>query len=129
MRAAAPRRTRSASNRRSASVHAGLSAGLSSDTVGLFFIDTSSGQVATHQQLIDAGITPATDDAPPRPWHRVRGNVDSSTMWYAVMRKQTRGIFIGTLVFRHSDHHASLLAQGWEEVGVDEIRDGLLQPG
>jgi hypothetical protein len=97
--------------------------------VGLFFIDTSSGQVATHQQLIDAGIATPNDDAPPRPWHRVRGNIDSSTMWYAVMRKQTHGIFIGTLVFRHSDHHASLLAQGWEEVDVDEIRDAQLQPG
>jgi hypothetical protein len=90
--------------------------------VGLFFIDTSSGQVATHHQLIEAGIAPSGDD-PPRPWHRVRGNIDASTMWYAVMRKQTHGIFIGTLVFRHTDHHASLLADGWEEVAVDDIRD------
>jgi hypothetical protein len=89
--------------------------------VGLFFIDTNSGQVATHRQLIDVGISPDSDD-PPRPWHRVRGNIDSSTMWYAVMRKRTNGIFIGTLVFRHSDHHASLLAEGWEEVDVDTIR-------
>jgi hypothetical protein len=44
-----------------------------------------------------------------------------------VMRKQTHGIFIGTLVFRHSDHHASLLADGWEEVAVEEIRDADLQ--
>jgi hypothetical protein len=95
--------------------------------VGLFFIDTSSGQVATHRQLIDAGIALDSDD-PPRPWHRVRGNIDSSTMWYAVMRKRTNGIFIGTLVFRHSDHHASLLADGWEEVDVDEIR-GNTSPG
>ena len=42
-------------------------------------------------------------------------------MWYAVMRKQTRGIFIGTLVIRHSDHHASLLQQGWQEVDPAEI--------
>ena len=94
--------------------------------MGLFFIDTNSGQVATHRQLIDAGIAPESDD-PPRPWHRVRGNLDSSTMWYAVLRKQTNGIFIGTLVFRHSDHHASLLAEGWEEVEVDAIRDVDLQ--
>jgi hypothetical protein len=48
-------------------------------------------------------------------------------MWYAVMRKRTNGIFIGTLVFRHSDHHASLLTEGWEEVDVDAIRDVDLQ--
>jgi hypothetical protein len=94
--------------------------------VGLFFIDTSSGTVATHQQLIEAGISPPSDD-PPRPWHRMRGDVDASTMWYAVMRKQTHGIFIGTLVLRHSGHHASLLQEGWEEVPVDEIRDVDLQ--
>jgi hypothetical protein len=94
--------------------------------VGLFFIDTSSGTVATHQQLIDAGISPPSDD-PPRPWHRMRGDVDASTMWYAVLRKETHGIFIGTLVFRHSDHHASLLADGWEEVDVEDIRDVDLQ--
>ena len=76
--------------------------------------------------LIDAGIAPESDD-PPRPWHRVRGNLDSSTMWYAVLRKRTNGIFIGTLVFRHSDHHASLLTEGWEEVDVDAIRDVDLQ--
>jgi hypothetical protein len=95
--------------------------------VGLFFIDTNSGQVATHRQLIDAGIAPESDD-PPRPWHRVRGNLDSSTMWYAVLRKRTNGIFIGTLVFRHSDHHASLLTEGWEEVDVDAIRSVVLTP-
>ena len=37
------------------------------------------------------------------------------------MRKETKGIFIGTLCIRHSDHHASLLAGGWEEVLVGEI--------
>ena len=42
-------------------------------------------------------------------------------MWFAPMRKQERGVFIGTLVLRHGDHHASLLEQGWEEVAVDEI--------
>jgi hypothetical protein len=96
--------------------------------VGLFFIDTDSGRVATHQQLIAAGISPPSDD-PPRPWHRVRGNIDSNTMWYAVMRKRTNGIFIGTLVFRHSDHHASLLGEGWEEIEVDDIRNVDLQAG
>jgi len=38
------------------------------------------------------------------------------------MRKRERGIFIGSLVFRHSPHHALLLERGWEEVDVDEIR-------
>jgi hypothetical protein len=42
-------------------------------------------------------------------------------MLYAVMRKQTRGIFIGALCLRHSDHHASLLQEGWQEVPVAEI--------
>ena len=64
----------------------------------------------------------ASADLPPRPWHPVRGDRDASTLWYAVMRKQTRGVFIGAMVIRHSDHHASLLADGWEEVEVDEIR-------
>ena len=59
---------------------------------------------------------------PPRPWHPVQGTGDATTMWYAVMRKQERGVFIGTLVLRHTDHHASLLQQGWQEVDVDEIR-------
>ena len=95
--------------------------------MGFFFIDTQSGQVATQRQLIEAGIGPDDDD-PPRPWHRVRGDVDATTLWYAVMRKQTHGIFIGTLAIRHSDHHASLLAEGWEEVGVDELRNQQLTP-
>jgi hypothetical protein len=90
--------------------------------VGRFFIDTACGRVATHHQLIEAGISPRHDE-PPKPWHRMRGDVDASTMWYAAMRKQTHGIFIGTLVFRHSDHHASLLADGWEEVPVEAIRE------
>jgi hypothetical protein len=90
--------------------------------MGLFFIDTDSGRVATQRQLVDAGIAP--DDAPPpRPWHQVQGSGDASTMWYAVMRKRTRGVFIGRLVIRHGGHHASLLEQGWEEVPVQAIRD------
>jgi hypothetical protein len=88
--------------------------------VGLFFIDTGTGQVATHRQLIEAGVAP--DDAlPPRPWHRVHGSVDASTMWFAVMRKRERGVYIGTLVLRHTDHHTLLAQQGWEEVPIGEI--------
>jgi hypothetical protein len=90
--------------------------------MALFFIDTESGQVATQRQLVEAGVA-AEDGTPPRPWHRLQGTGDATTLWYAVMRKRTRGIFIGTLVIRHSDHHASLLADGWEEVDVEEIRE------
>jgi hypothetical protein len=43
-------------------------------------------------------------------------------MWYAVLRRRERGVFIGTLVLRHSPHHASLLQRGWQEVAVEEIR-------
>jgi len=88
--------------------------------VGLFFIDTSSGTVATQHQLIDAGLTDG-DGIPARPWHSIQGSGDASTLWYAVMRRAERGIFIGTLVLRHSDHHAFLLERGWEEIPVDEI--------
>ena len=76
--------------------------------------------MATHRQLIDAGVADA-DARPPRPWHRVQGSVDASTMWYAVMRKQERGVYIGTLVLRHGDHHTLLGRQGWEEVPIEEI--------
>ena len=92
--------------------------------MAVFFIDTDSGRIATHRQLIDAGI--ATDlDLPPRPWHRIQGTNDATTLWYALLRRREKGIFIGTLVLRHSDHYASLLERGWEEVPVDEIRDGV----
>ena len=85
-----------------------------------FFIDTATGQVATGRQLVEAGIAPP-DDVPPRPWHRVQGTGDASTMWYSVLRKQERGVFIGTLALRHTSHHASLLQRGWQEVPVEEI--------
>ena len=85
-----------------------------------FFIDTSTGQVATQRQLVEAGIV-APDEQPALPWHRIQGTRDASTMWYAVMRKQEKGVYIGTLVLRHGDHHALLLDSGWEEVSVGEI--------
>ena len=71
-----------------------------------------------------AGVTPS-DVPPPRPWHPVRGDRDASMLWYAVMRKQVKGVFIGTLCIRHSEHHASLLQQGWQEVPVDEVGESL----
>jgi hypothetical protein len=85
-----------------------------------FFVDTATGQVATRRQLVEAGVA-QPDATPPRPWHPVQGTGDASTMWYAVMRKQVRGVYIGTLCLRHTDHHASLLQQDWQEVPVEEI--------
>jgi hypothetical protein len=88
--------------------------------MGVFFIDTDQGTVATQRQLIDAGVTTGSEP-PPRPWLRIQGTGDASTMWYAVMRKRERGVFIGTLVLRHSPHHALLGRSGWEEVPVPSI--------
>jgi hypothetical protein len=85
-----------------------------------FFIDTSTGQVSTQRQLAEAGIT-RPDGTPPPPWHPVRGDRDASTLWYAVMRKEVKGHFIGTLCIRHSDHQASLVQAGWQEVPVAEM--------
>lgn len=76
--------------------------------------------MATQRQLVEAGVAPA-GDSPPRPWHRIQGSGDATTLWYAVMRKQTRGVYIGALCIRHSSNHASLLQQGWQEVEVADI--------
>lgn len=94
--------------------------------MGVFYIDTAQGTVATVHQLIAAGVVEASD-VPPRPWLRIQGTSDASTMWYAVMRRRERGIFFGTLVMRHTPHHALLLERGWEEIAPGEI--GPVQPG
>jgi len=83
-------------------------------------VDTDTGQIATQAQLGAAGLAGA-DGIPERPWLRIQGSGDATTLWHAVMRRQERGIFIGTLVLRHGDHHALLLQRGWQEVPVDEI--------
>jgi hypothetical protein len=88
--------------------------------VAIFFIDTETGRVATHRQLYEAGIIDGIRP-PERPWWRIQGTDDATTMWYAVMRRREKHVFIGSLALRHSDHHASLLAKGWEEVPIDEI--------
>jgi len=88
--------------------------------MALFFIDTATGQVATQRQLVDAGVADVSG-TPPRPWLRIQGTGDATTMWYAVMRRQEKGIFIGSLVFRHSPHHSLLEQRGWAEVPVSEI--------
>jgi len=95
--------------------------------VGAFFIDTQAGRVATHAQLRDAGLVDDTE-RPVAPWHPIAGPSDASTMWYAVMRKRTRGIFIGTFCIRHTGRQASLEQQGWEEVPVEDIRAAAPQP-
>jgi hypothetical protein len=91
--------------------------------VAVFFIDTDTGQVATRRQLIATGLASAAED-PARPWLRIQGSDDATTMWYTVLRKRERGIFIGALAIRHGEHHASLLQRGWEEIPVQELRRG-----
>ena len=88
----------------------------------VFFIDTQTGRVATRRQLVAAGLADERE-RPVDPWFPIRGDSDASTLWYAVMRKRERGVYIGTLTIRHTDWHASLLEKGWEEVPVDEIRE------
>ena len=88
--------------------------------VAVFFIDTSTGRIATHKQLVEARIADGIN-LPPRPWHKIRGTDDATTLWYGVLRRKEKGVYIGTLAFRHTDHYASLLEKGWEEVAVDEI--------
>jgi hypothetical protein len=105
--------------------------------MGVFFIDTGTGQVATLRQLVEAGVA-SEGSSPPRPWHRIQGSRDASTLWYAVLRKKVERksdppggsarpaqdsgyVYIGALAIRHQPHHASLLEQGWEEVAVAEI--------
>ena len=88
--------------------------------MAVFFIDTSNGQIATHRQLVDAGIADGID-LPPRPWHKIQGTNDATTMWYAVLRRREKDVYIGTLVLRHTDHYASLLEMGWEEVPHEQI--------
>jgi hypothetical protein len=86
----------------------------------VFFIDTRNGRVATRRQLADAGLADAAARPLP-PWHPIQGPSDASTMWYAVLRKQERGVFIGTLCVRHTGRQASLERRGWEEVTTDQI--------
>ena len=88
--------------------------------MGSFFIDTDQGPVATLRQLLEAGIADEVQ-GPPRPWLRIQGPSDASTMWYAVLRKRERGIFIGALALRHSPRLDLLLHSGWHEVAIEEI--------
>ena len=76
--------------------------------------------MATRTQLVEAGLADE-QERPLRPWHPIQGPSDASTMWYSVLRKRERGVFIGTLCIRHTDRQASLAADGWEEVPVEAI--------
>jgi len=76
--------------------------------------------VATRTQLVEAGLADE-QDKPLRPWHAIQGPSDASTMWYSVLRKQERGVFIGTLCIRHTDRRTLLEQDGWEEIPVAEI--------
>jgi hypothetical protein len=95
--------------------------------MAVFFIDTDTGQVATRRQLIEARLANEIDP-PERPWFKIQGTDDATTLWYAVLRRKVKGVFIGALAIRHGDHHASLLQAGWEEVPVDELRAGPAGP-
>jgi hypothetical protein len=88
--------------------------------VGVFFVNTEDGRVATRAQLAEAGLVDDLDK-PVKPWHQIQGPSDASTMWYAVLRKRERGVFIGTLCIRHTGRQASLEERGWEEIPVAEI--------
>jgi hypothetical protein len=89
--------------------------------MGVFFVNTEDGRVATRTQLAEAGLVDEREQ-PGRPWHPIQGPSDASTMWYAVLRKRERGVFIGILCIRHSERQASLESRGWTEVPVEEIR-------
>jgi hypothetical protein len=88
--------------------------------VSVFFVNTRDGRVATLRQLGEARLVDA-DRRPTAPWHEIQGPDDASTMWYAVLVKRERGIFIGTLCIRHTERLPSLEAAGWTEVPVAEI--------
>ena len=102
------------------SKRASASCQVASAGVGVFFVNTQDGRVATAGQLADAGLVDEWSK-PVAPWHPIQGTRDASTMWYAVLRRQEREVFIGTLELRHTSHHASLLQRGWQEVPVEEI--------
>lgn len=106
------------SNVRRAAAHVGLSG------VSVFFVNYRDGRVATRRQLSAAGLSDESEK-PPRPWYPIQGPSDASTLWYAVMRKLERGIFIGTLCVRHTGRQASLEEDGWEEVRIEEIGAGV----
>jgi len=92
--------------------------------MGMFYIDTGAGEFATHDQLRAHSLLDEGGHARP-PWHRVQATSDASTLWYALMRKRSHGIWLGALTMRSADHHAKLLADGWEEVAPERTGEAL----
>ncbi len=88
--------------------------------MGMFYIDTSAGEFATHEQLREHDLLDR-DGRPRPPWHRIQATSDASTLWYSLMRKHTRGIWLGALVMRSADHYAKLQNEGWEEVPPERV--------
>ena len=88
--------------------------------MGAFFVNTRDGRVATRTQLAEADLVDERDK-PVSPWHPIQGPSDASTMWYAVLRKRERGVFIGTLCIRHTGRRALLEERGWEEIPIGDI--------
>ncbi len=95
--------------------------------MAVFFVNTEDGRVATRRQLVAVGQAD-DQEAPVAPWHPIQGPSDASTMWYVVLRKRLRGVFIGSLCVRHTGRQASLEAAGWEEVPMQDIGAGLETP-
>jgi hypothetical protein len=88
--------------------------------VSRFFVNYEDGRIATRNQLIEADLVD-DESTPVRPWHPIQGPGDASTMWYVVMRKQDKGIFMGQLTVRHTEQQAFLEERGWEEVPIEAI--------
>ena len=86
----------------------------------MFYIDTSAGEFATHEQLREHDLLDQDGRAQP-PWHRIQATSDASTLWYSLMRKHTRGIWLGALVMRSADHYAKLQSEGWEEFPPERV--------
>lgn len=121
----ATRRARSPrSNESSVEAHSGRSviwvSLVCSVNVGIFYVDTTSGDVATAGQLRDIGI-----DEPAAPWFQIQAPDDVTTLWHAVLVKEERGIHIGTTALRHGEHHALLMKKGWREVEPESIGSNL----
>src|SRR3954462_10983375 len=108
-----PRPRSQSSKRASAAAH------LSSLSMFVFWVNTEDGRVATYDQLDEAGLV--ENEKPVSPWHPIQGPSDASTMWYTVLRRKTKGGFIGTLCFRHTPSTASLEEAGCEEIPLEQI--------
>ena len=88
--------------------------------MSVFWVNYEDGRVATRDQLAGAGLVDE-DERPVAPWHPIQGPSDASTMWYAVLTKRERGVYIGTLCIRHTGRQASLEQAGWREIPIEEI--------